>query len=398
MNHCRIVHSHAPWLFATIALLTGCSDGAPSNSRNTVENGGNGGDSANEVGGYAGETPSGGTGGESVNNNGAGGSGAASGGTGGQLSTATSAVGGNPLTTANSTVTITHPKFLGNITTGNTVDVGNLKYSTHWNQITPENAGKWGSVQGSASSGFNWTTLDAIYDYAQKNNLIFKEHAFVWGSQQPAGTITETHVKNWITNFCARYPNTKIIDVVNEPPPHSEPLYANAIGGGTGTTWQWIINSFHWARAACPNAILVLNDYNNIEYVGDAANFVYITKVIQAAGAPIDAVGVQGHSLGTGKIAFDTAKFLLDSLHQETGLPVYITEFDVSTTDDVAQLKIYQQYIPLFMETEFIKGVTIWGWIYGSTWNLAPYSGLVKSGVSRSAMNYLMDYVGRSAP
>ena len=47
-----------------------------------------------------------------------------------------------------------------------------------------------GSVQMTTTSEFNWTTLDAIYSYAEANHVIFKQHAFVWGSQQPRGTPT----------------------------------------------------------------------------------------------------------------------------------------------------------------------------------------------------------------
>src|SRR5690606_32963853 len=36
------------------------------------------------------------------------------------------------------------PKFVGNITTHDQVDTDGLVYSDHWDQITPENAGKWG--------------------------------------------------------------------------------------------------------------------------------------------------------------------------------------------------------------------------------------------------------------
>ncbi|MBN1605279.1 MAG: endo-1,4-beta-xylanase [Polyangiaceae bacterium] len=66
-------------------------------------------------------------------------------------------------------------------------------------------------------------------------------------------------------------------------------------GGGTNGDWMWNANSSVWAREACPNAVLVLNDYNNIEYEGSDAHFIEIVKTIQAAGAPIHGVGAQGH-------------------------------------------------------------------------------------------------------
>ena len=94
-------------------------------------------------------------------------------------------------------------------------------------------------------------------------------------------------------------------------------------------------------------------------------------------------------------MTFSTVQSLLAKLHDDTGLPVYITEMDISTSDDNAQLSTYQQYFPLFYDSSYVPGITIWGWIYGTTWNLAPDSGLVRNGSFRPAMTYLMEQLGR---
>jgi len=289
-------------------------------------------------------------------------------------------------------------EFVGNITTNNAVDTDGKTFSTYWNQITPENAGKWGSVQSSAGAAFNWRTLDAIYDYTEQKGILFKEHTFIWGNQQPGGSISEANVKTWMTEFCKRYPNTRLIDVVNEPPPHTTPAYANSIGGGTNGNWQWIVNAFKWAREACPNAILLLNDYNTIEWSGDTTRFLGIVSTIKAAGAPIDAIGAQAHDLDHGSVSFNTVRTLLTKLRTDSALPIYITEMDISTTDDNQQLQMYQQYFPLFRDSGYIKGITIWGWIYGKTWSPSPNSGLIRNGSPRPAMTWLMQQLGRPAP
>ncbi|HEY5955378.1 MAG TPA: endo-1,4-beta-xylanase [Polyangiaceae bacterium] len=310
----------------------------------------------------------------------------------------TGGAGGASTTPTNTAGALSVTKFVGNITTGDTCDTSGKTYSKHWNQITPENAGKWGSVQSSAGSAFNWRTLDAIYDYTQKNNIIFKEHAFIWGAQQPGGSIDETAVKNWMTEFCKRYPNTKVIDVVNEPPPHTTPSYAANIGGGTNGDWKWITNAFTWARAACKDSILLLNDFNNIEWTNDNAHFIDIVKKIKAAGAPIDAIGAQSHDLDHASVTFSTVKTLLAKLNADTGLPIYITEYDISTTDDTKQLNAYKEHFDFFLNTSYIHGVTVWGWIFGRTWNQAPDSGLVRNGTPRPAMTWLMQELGRPTP
>ena len=50
------------------------------------------------------------------------------------------------------------------------------------------------------------------------------------------------------------------------------------------------------------------------------------------------------------------------------------------------------------MGSKYVKGITIWGWIYGQTWSQAPNSGLIKSGSPRPAMTYLMQQLSRPAP
>jgi endo-1,4-beta-xylanase len=284
-------------------------------------------------------------------------------------------------------------KFVGNITTSGVVRDGFVKY---WSQITPENEGKWGSVEATRGNR-DWTALDKIYQYAQDNQIVFKQHNFVWGQQQPnwiAGLSPadqQTAVKDWISAFCARYPKTQMIDVVNEPPPHTTPVYKDAIGGDGASGYDWIVNAFKWARAACPNAILVLNDYNTIEYAADNAHFIQIVNAIKKAGAPIDAIGAQAH--GTYQIQTNSVKGFVDTL-SATGLPVYISEFDIPIADDNQQKAVMQEQMTMFWNHRNIKGITLWGYIVGATWK--ANTGIQQpDGTMRPAMSWLMTFLGR---
>jgi endo-1,4-beta-xylanase len=285
-------------------------------------------------------------------------------------------------------------KFVGNIDTRGSI---RSDFTTYWNQYTPENAGKWGSVQKSRDT-FNWTRLDASYQYCNEHGILFKQHNFVWGNQQPSWTDSLTAddgpaaVQTWMREFCARYPKTQIIDVVNEPPPHTTPKYMDAIGGPGSTGWDWIVNAFTWARQACPSALLVLNDYSNIENASDAQHTIDIVKALQKAGAPVGAVGCQAH--WTLDVSVDTLKANIDKIASETGLPVYITEYDIDASDDAQQAQVMQDQFTMFWNDGNIKGITLWGYVVGSTWQ--TNTGLVNAdGTMRPAMSWLMSFLGR---
>jgi len=284
-------------------------------------------------------------------------------------------------------------KFVGNITTSGQVRDDFVEY---WDQITPENEGKWGSVEG-ARNQMNWSGLDRAYAYAKMHGIPFKQHTFVWGSQQPnwLGGLSQadqkTEVEEWIRLYCERYPDTALIDVVNEPPPHTTPVYLEAMGGAGASGYDWIVQAFKWTKQYCPNAILMMNDYNNIEYGGDNERFLQIVERIRSAGAPIDALGAQAHDAH--KLSASVVQGFIDKL-SATGLPVYITEYDIDVADDAQQRKIMEEQFTLFWNDEHIAGITLWGYVVGATWR--PNTGLMTAdGMERPALTWLREQLQR---
>ncbi len=338
--------------------------------------GGTGGMAAGGTGGMA----AGGTGGMAAGGTG----GMAAGGTGGMAGAAGGGAGTGGALPA---------KFCGNITTGGQVRSDFINY---WDQITPENEGKWGTVEGTRNK-MNWAGLDAVYNYAKQHNIPFKQHNFVWGSQQPSWISglpqdqQRAEVEEWIRLFCERYPDTQMIDVVNEPPPHTTPPYAAALGGAGASGYDWIVQAFKWARQYCPNSILILNDYNTIEYANDNSHFIDIVNAIKAAGAPIDAIGAQAHAAYN--MSTSTVQMYLSKL-EATGLPVYISEYDINVSDDNQQKNVMESQFTMFWNDDNVKGITIWGYIENQTWE--PNTGLMSSGGQmRPAMTWLMSFLHR---
>lgn len=151
------------------------------------------------------------------------------------------------------------------------------------------------------------------------------------------------------------------------------------------------MQSFEWAREFCPNAVLILNDYNIIEYAEDNARFLDIVERIVAAGAPVDALGAQAHDAYRRSNA-ELSGFL-EAL-TATGLPLYITEYDVNLPGDAEQLEVMRRQFPLFWENPEIAGVTLWGYVTGATWQEDAWL-ISEAGVERPAMSWLLQYLGR---
>lgn len=319
----------------------------------------------------------------------------------------------------NAQLSTNEDKFLGNITTGwaSDMDVSGVeKYYQLWNQVTPENATKWSSVEGTRGS-FNWWGADKAYNYAKEHKFPFKFHTLVWGSQFPDWvknqSVDERYkaIVNWIDKVKQHFPDLEMIDVVNEAVGNHQPdthYIKDALGGGGTTGYDWIIKAFELAYERWPNAILIYNDFNTFQW--DTDEYIKLVRTLRDAGAPIDAYGCQSHDMlnlqGNATLDLSTFKSTMDRIQNELKMPMYSTEYDVGTTDDDLQLKAFKEQIPYIWERDYCAGITLWGYIYGQTWvdlkegdNVIEkgISGIIKSGKDRPAMTWLREYMTTDA-
>ncbi len=281
-------------------------------------------------------------------------------------------------------------KFLGNIFRSSSEP---RNFSQYWNQVTPENAGKWESVESSRDQ-MNWGTLDAIYNYAKQHGFPFKMHTLVWGNQQPSWITSlsqaeqRAEVEEWFAAVAARYPAIDLIDVVNEPL-HDPPDYKNALGGDGSTGWDWVIQSFQLARQYFPNSKLLINEYGIISDPNATSQYVTIINLLKTRGL-VDGIGIQCHYFNMNDVSVSTMQSVLNTL-SATGLPIYVSELDIQG-DDQTQLQRYQQKFPVLWEHPSVAGVTLWGYIQGEMW--ASDAHLLRSdGTERPALTWLMQYV-----
>ncbi|MBN1302570.1 MAG: endo-1,4-beta-xylanase [Melioribacteraceae bacterium] len=292
------------------------------------------------------------------------------------------------------------PKFVGNIYS--TPQVTN--FEAYWNQVTPENAGKWGSVEGTRDN-MSWNELDNAYELAKDNDFPFHFHVLVWGAQQPSWISNLQpdeqleEIREWFEAVAQRYPEIDFLEVVNEPlPGHNPPdgtsgraNYKEALGGDGTTGWDWVINAFKMAREIFPaETKLMINDFNIISSSTSTSNYLKIIRLLKAEGL-IDIIGVQGHAFST-TAPVVTMKRNLDSL-ATVGIPIQVTELDIDGPSDAVQLQSYQRIFPVLYEHPKVEGITLWGWRRG-LWRDTQGAYIVnQDGSERPALEWLRGYL-----
>ena len=301
-----------------------------------------------------------------------------------------------PFTPPGPPIATGQPKFLGCAFS----PAQATNFDKYFNQVTPENSGKWGSVE-AVRGTFDFSQLDLAYNEAKNNGFLFRMHNLIWGAQQPAWIESLPadqqlqEINNWFAAVAARYPNIDFIDVVNEPlhtPPSGAGTgnYINALGGSGATGWDWVITSFQLARQYFPNAKLELNEFGVENDSAEAQRYIQIIQLLQQRHL-IDAIGVQGHAFNT-NVPASTLTSNLDLL-ATTGLPLYITEMDVDGPTDDIQLASYQQIFPAFWGHPDVQGVTLWGYRPGLFRNAESAFIVYDNGAERPAMKWLQTFV-----
>ncbi len=292
-------------------------------------------------------------------------------------------------------------KFLGNITTRGNVEAGGgvPKYYTLWNQITCENESKWSSVEGSRGN-FNWNGANNAFSYAKQHNFTYKFHALVWGAQYPnwleslAPAERFAAMTNWFDHAKEQFDVLPMIDVVNEAiglHQKGNPLMKETLGGGGKTGYDWLIKAFEMAYERWPDAILIYNDYNSIQW--DINNYITLVQTLRDAGAPIDAYGNQSHDVTD--ISKTNLNNALEKQQNALKMPMFITELDIDKANDAQQKTQYQNVLPTMWEKNYCAGVTLWGYVLGATW--VANSGLYRDGQERPAMTWIKEYMQTDA-
>ncbi len=151
-------------------------------------------------------------------------------------------------------------------------------------------------------------------------------------------------------------------DVLNEPYTHHDLM--DMFGPQIAADW------FKVAReVGGPDMPLYLNDFGNHDQDRDpqhVAHFEQTVRALQAAGAPLDGLGLQAH-FGTQVTPPARLLATLDRL-AALGLPMRITEFDVTTDDEELQADYLRDALIAVFSHPSMVGFQMWGFWESVHW------------------------------
>lgn len=254
-------------------------------------------------------------------------------------------------------------------------------------QLVPENGQKWDSTEPQRGN-FNYNSANIVPNVAKQNGQILRCHALVWHSQLPnwvnsgswnrqtLQSVMEVHINNVMGHFKgACYHWDVINEAINDDGTWRPSPFYNTFGT------DFFALSFRLAKAADPSVKLYYNDYN-LEYnQAKTDKAVELVKIVQAAGAPIDGVGFQGHLI-VGSTPGRSA--LANTLRRFTalGLEVAYTEIDIrhssvpaSQSARVTQGNDYANVIGSCLDVAGCVGITIWGFTDKYSWVPGTFPG-----------------------
>lgn len=204
--------------------------------------------------------------------------------------------------------------------------------------VTPENCLKPVAVQ--AEEGrFEFSRADAFVDFVVAHKLAVLGHCLVWakddrtppwflqdGTNAVGRALLLERLNRHIDSVAGRYRGRIAMwDVVNEALDDGT-NYLRPSGWSRACGLDFIVQAFLRARAVDPQALLIYNDYNN-ELPAKRAKQVRLIRELQARGAPVEAVGLQGH-YEIDRVPFDDLEATLVAM-RELGVKVVISELDI---------------------------------------------------------------------
>lgn len=245
-----------------------------------------------------------------------------------------------------------------------------INHGISWNVVEP------------TRGTYDWTQPDAVADYARTHGLRQIGMHLFWDQEGlddlpdwVLGITDPTELRAVLRERAAavlgRYPDLARLDVLNEPieafggQPHDN-HFRRVLGP------SYAAELFAIAAAEAPPGVELFLNENLVEYLPDKADaLVALVEQLVAAGAPIDAVGLQSHLI-PGEPDWDLYLRTMQRL-EALGVTPFITELDVPVPASVpdreaVQAERYRRATEVCLSVTTCDELIVWGVSDRSSW------------------------------
>jgi len=243
-----------------------------------------------------------------------------------------------------------------------------------------------------------------ILEWCQSNRVTPKGYPLVWPFlggipewlyDMPEGSVnalTQERVVNIVKSFAS---NIHIWDVANEAVNHiswkeatsrefhTQYLSASQVDGHpAGVNFRreipiseaanWVEESFRWAYSTNPQAILILNDYNQEISLNVRQRFFDLVRELQRRKTPVSGLGLQVHTLN--RWVWPDQIWNTLEMYSRLNVPIHITEMNQPSWEqaivggwrqglwtETAQAEYVEQLYRLFFGHPSVVSISYWG-------------------------------------
>ncbi|KAL5561171.1 hypothetical protein UlMin_030918 [Ulmus minor] len=243
--------------------------------------------------------------------------------------------------------------------------LGNLAYQNwfveRFNAAVFENELKWYATEPHQGK-VNYTTADQMLEFVRANQITARGHNIFWEDpkytpdwvQNLTGSELQSAVNSRINSLMNKYREEFIHWDVSNEMLHFD-FYEKRLGPDA------TLHFYEMAHKFDPLATLFMNDFNVVETCSDVNSTVdsYISRLneLRSHGVYMDGIGLEGHfSVPNPPLM----RAILDKL-ATLGLPIWLTEVDISNTNDQKTQAIYlEQVLREGFSHPSINGIMLW--------------------------------------
>lgn len=240
-------------------------------------------------------------------------------------------------------------------------------FTKHFDWAVLENELKWyytEAVQGQVS----YADADELIDFCDRHSKPVRGHCIFWAVENSVQrwvralnadqlrAAVEARLRGLVSRYSGRFPHYE----VNNEMLHGA-FYQQRLGDDINA------HMFRETARIDPAPALFVNDYN-VESANDPnatpEKYVALVTDLQRRGAPVGGIGVQGH------VTHPVGDIICDALDKlaVTGLPIWITELDVSAADESVRSDDLEIVLREAFAHPAVEGIMLWGFMQGHMW------------------------------